>query len=460
MKILRHIIQTLRNTLNNRFNNTSNNTFKDCHLVHKMVKGTVPLLLILVSVTSSYAESMIPIGNPELEAPEVSAESAVLYSVDLEKALVSKNADKRQYPYSMTKLLTCFLAVENLDINQEVTISKSAADDIADGSTMGLEAGEKISVKDLLYGALLISGNDAAAALAEAVSGSENDFAELMNKTAEEWGCTNTHFVNASGVLDEQHYTSAEDFTIIAEHALADETIAGIIAEKKYTISKTNKHDARKITNLVLKGYGDIDGVVGGKTGTWDYGNASLVLSYKKDDLTAIIVLLKDSMPSRASDAKKLLEYASVATPGYIVAEEGDILGGIWVKHARRTRVNTMLSSDVRAYPADGATSSITTRIVADKVSAPLSRGDRVGTYEVYVGDKLVATRDLLIAEDVETGWLPSYAYISNRCTVVILSLIAILIFLLLLIRRRNIRRREQRRAEARRRKIEELARQ
>ena len=201
----------------------------------------VALLLIVLMIalpgkaSTSFDRGLIkPYGNPEAKEPELKADGAALYSLDLDRHVFEKNPDKKIDPYSITKILTCYLAIENLDPDKVVTIKKSNEDlNYVDGSHIMLLPGEKVSVNDLLHGTMLSSANDAAYALAEAVSGSEKNFAELMNKQAEEWGCTNTHFVNPNGWKNKNHYTTAHDMVIITARCFENEKLRELSMEKE-----------------------------------------------------------------------------------------------------------------------------------------------------------------------------------------------------------------------------------
>ncbi|MBQ0018394.1 MAG: D-alanyl-D-alanine carboxypeptidase [Clostridiales bacterium] len=388
-------------------------------------------LLILNASILAYAETIVTVGDENTEAPEIIAESALLYSCDLEKTVYSKNADKKYSPYSITKLMTAYLVIKNTDIDSKVVISEKAADDIPTGSTIYLEAGEKVTIKDLLYGALLESGNDAAYALAEAGADSVKDFVKMMNDQAAEWGCTNTHFTNPVGLKDDNHYTTAEDLLIIVKHVFENEEIRKIVSSCKYTIEATNKSSARKLKNNVLLMNRKTPGVLGGKSGTWEEDDAGFALLYKKDSLSAILVLMKSGDKSRISDAKKLFKYAHRVTPGFAV-QKGDDLDKVWVRHGASTRLETETADTVYAYPKSGKESDVKTKASYEKLEAPITKGDVVGSYAIYANGERVAETDIVAAEDIEEGWLPSYIYISNRAALIIAAGLLLLIIVLL----------------------------
>ena len=361
-----------------------------------------------------------PIGDINAEAPEITAKGAAMYSLDLDDFVYAKNADKKLDPYSITKILTCYLAIENLDLDKVVTASAASARVYENGTTIFLKEGEKMTVRDLIYGTLLESGNDAAYALGEAVAGSEADFADLMNRTAADWGCTDTHFVNANGWKHKKHYTTAHDMTIIAKNCFANEPLAKISATKKYTIPATNLTEARELKNYFLATAARTKEVTCGKTGTWDEDDCSIVAGFSKDGVDEIIVLLRDTKKGRAADLGKLVEFSTAVTPGFLVSDEGEFVDIARVRHGEFTKVPLAVSGRTVAYPSSRSADDISIDIDADELEAPLTKGDKAGTYTVYCEGEKVGSYDLIVTEDIETGWLPSYLYISNEQTIFI----------------------------------------
>lgn len=400
---------------------------------------SIALIMVLFSTNFSSALEYTKVGNPDIAAPTVTAKSAILYSKDLDEILYSKDPDLKCDPYSITKLMTAYIAVQNLKLDETVVVSKKAADDFADGSTMFLQPGEKVTVEELLYGALLASGNDAAYSLAEKVAGNEMFFSKLMNKQAEEWGCTNTHFVNSSGYKKKDHYTTANDLFIIERNVLADDTIRKIAFTKKYKMRATNKYKARTLRNHTVLAWKKDSGVLGGKTGYWDDNNCTVALEYKKDELSAVLILLRDTKKGRIDDTKNLIKYAHDATPGYMVAMDGESIGSAWVKHGAQTRVKARLSKTMYAYPPNQLKSKIhTKRVIKKGITAPIKKGDIVGKLEVYVKGEKVGEENLLAAENIKVGWFPSYIYIPNAVTACLVLMLILFIALIIVLRKIN----------------------
>jgi len=412
-------------------------------IIGKKTAAALALAVFVVCVMAfpQETEAMKTIGNPDAEAPELTAEAACIYSLDLDRLVYGYNEDEQLPPYSMTKMLTCYLAAENLDLDQEVEISAEAAKEYPDGSEMDLSEGEIVTVRDLIYGSMLWSGNDAACALGEAVSGTESEFADLMNETAAEWGCENTHFVNANGWDDDDQYTTAADLAVIAKHCFANEIVAEAASTKEYTVDATNMFEEREMENFSLKANDYNKDILYAKTGSWSSYDCGITFEFKKGSLTAIAVLMSDTEDGREEDSEALMEFASEVTPGFIPAEKGDEVGLVWVKGGSKTRMKVCVDATTVAYPESEDEEGVEVKLVPDEeLTAPVSKGDKVGKYEVYANGDLVAEANLCAAEDITEGWFPSNIYISNLATVIILLALALTAITAVIIKRNSLK--------------------
>ena len=174
-------------------------------------------------------------------AVEISAGQAILIDGNTGKILYEKAADERAYPASTTKIMTALLTLETLKqygspVDQMVTVPENAAG--VEGSSLYLKAGERISIEDLLYGMMLVSGNDAAVALSEIIGGNEEQFVERMNRRAKELGCRGTHFCNPNGLFDENHYTTVRDMATIAGEAMKLPEFRRIVATEDWKATR------------------------------------------------------------------------------------------------------------------------------------------------------------------------------------------------------------------------------
>ena len=374
-------------------------------------------------------------GDPDAEAPDIQGEAAELYIVNIEEPVYQKNADEKIDPYSITKILTCYLAIENLDMDQIVTVSEYAATPLEDGTTIFLEAGEKMSVRDLLYGAMLESGNDAATALGEAVSGSEKAFAKLMNEQAAEWGCTNTHFVNANGWKDKNHYTTAHDMALITARSFENETLREIAMTREYVIGPTNMKGERYLESHTLRGT-QIEYITGGKTGGWTSSDSSIAVAFSKDGLDGAAVVLRTKVKNRKPEASKLIAFSKEVTPGFIVAEPGTVICESMVKGGSRNKVKLCSDETIYAYPKGQDEKGVRMEIERTDLEAPVTAGEKAGTYTLYVDDREIQTGDLYAAEDIEKGWILSKLYVPDKTGALLCVFLVLWVILFALARR------------------------
>lgn len=231
------------------------------------------------------------------------AEGAGTFNLATNSVVYAKNIYKKLYPASTTKVLTAYLALKYCDdLDAYVTVSENAVNQASDSSVCNLKAGDVIKLRDLLYGLMLRSGNDAAIAIAEHVSGSVDAFAALMNEEAAALGATQSHFVNPNGLPDENHYTTVYDMYLIFSKALENETFVRLIGTKSYDVAYTDANgeaveQSWENTNQYLSGVTQApEGfqIVGGKTGTTGEAGYCLVLySYNASNQPIISIVFK-----------------------------------------------------------------------------------------------------------------------------------------------------------------------
>lgn len=259
---------------------------------------------ILTTILISLLFFFISPCNVEAQDINLSAEAAVLIDGDTGAIMYGKNHLEQRPPASTTKVLTAILAIEQGDLAEVVSISKRSAQ--TGEASINLLEGETITLENLLYGALLKSGNDACVAIAEGISPTVEEFVGLMNLKAKLLGCTNTNFVNTNGLPHNNHYTSALDLAVITRYALNNPIFAQIVATPTKTIQWENSSRKKYIqnTNKLLTIYPGANGV---KTGTTDKAGQCLIASATREGRTLIAVVLKSH--NRYGDASKLLDY-------------------------------------------------------------------------------------------------------------------------------------------------------
>ena len=251
--------------------------------------------------------STIQSSNSEnITEPTINSRAAIVYERSSGKILYGKEENEKRKMASTTKIMTAFVVLENTNLDDIVTISSKAAG--TGGSRLGLHKDDKISIQDLLYGLLLCSGNDAAVALAEHVSGDLSNFANMMNSKATSLGLSSTHFVTPHGLDDDNHYTTAYELALITNYALKNDVFANLVKTKTYTISINNHPKTLSNTNELL---GNLDGVYGVKTGFTNGANRCLVTAVKRDNMDIIcIVLGADTKKDRTKDSINLINYS------------------------------------------------------------------------------------------------------------------------------------------------------
>lgn len=261
------------------------------------------IVILINSNNAAYAKQ---------SAPSVVADSAVLIDATTGTVLYSKNMNTAYPPASTTKIMTTLLTLENANLNDMAKVSKDVP--YVDGSKIGIAEGEEISVKNLLYGLLLMSGNDCAEALAEHVGGSIQNFAGLMTKRAKELGCESTNFVNPSGLYNENHKISAKDLALIMREVMKHPEFREIASTFSYKIPPTNKHpqgiylaNENKLINKNSKYYYQY--AEAGKTGYTVQSKHSYVASATKNSQRLIVALVHDSVKNFYTDSKNLFEY-------------------------------------------------------------------------------------------------------------------------------------------------------
>ena len=247
------------------------------------------------------------------QGPVISAETAILLDANTGAVLYAKNIHQKMYPASTTKMLTCLIAAEKLQMDDTVTFSHSAVHDVpADGSNVGMDEGETITVEQCLYGIMVGSANECASAIAEKVAGSVDAFTDLMNEKAKELGCTDSHFANANGLFREDHYTSAHDLALIGKAFFENKNLLKIGNTPRYHFEKTaTQPDDFWVENhnLLINGQISCAGIIGGKTGYTDQSGRTLVTGCERNGMRLVCVVMKEDDPKQFEDTVTLFDY-------------------------------------------------------------------------------------------------------------------------------------------------------
>jgi len=328
----------------------------------------------------------------------LTAKSAIVIEASTGKVLYAKNADERRYPASTTKIMTLITALEHGNIEDTITTSANAAS--TEGSSLWLTPGEKLKMLDMLYGIMLISGNDATVAVAEHISGSVGNFAKLMTEKAHAIGAANTNFVNSSGLPDPNHYSTARDLAKITAYGYKNPLFSQIVGTRHKVIPWPGKDHDRDLYNenkiLTL-----IEGGNGVKTGYTEAAGRCLVSGAKRDNVQIITVVLdSDHM---WEDSMALLEYGLKQIKTVTMFNKGDVLKTVQVNNGKSQGVQLIINEDVSIPVSESDREEFKTIIDAPtKIEAPIIPGQKIGKVRILYKEKEFSSVDLVAATQVE----------------------------------------------------------
>lgn len=323
------------------------------------------------------------------EIPRVSAASAILVDAGSGRILYEKDAYTQRLIASTTKLMTALVAVETTpDLEKKFTMTPEYQ---AEGSSMYLKFGEEVTLRELLYGLLLASGNDAALVIAGGCGGEVAAFVDQMNRRAEELGMQDTHFVNPNGLDHKEHYSTAYDMTLLARAVLQNETLREIVATHSAMVA------GRSLTNhnKLLWRY---EGCGGMKTGYTEAAGRTLVSCATRNGQTLVCVTLKD--PDDWDDHAALFDYGFSAFSAQTLAQAGTEFKRLPVTGGLIPQVGVVAASDV-AYPLTDAEQPQVRIDLPERAKAPVRKGGRAGKLTFLLGEEQIGETELLYAADI-----------------------------------------------------------
>ena len=435
----------------------------------------------LMAVVLSLA--LLPAPAAALDDPDIQAQHVILLDGNYDEVLYDKAGEEKAYPASITKVMTALLVMEAIDAGQMtadtmITASETSQQGLSIyGSTQNIKPGETMSVKDLLYCLLVVSANEVSNILAEAVSGSVTAFVALMNQRAQELGCENTHFVNTSGLPDNEHYTTAWDIYLFTREAMKYDEFMTIVNTKAYDVPATNKSEARELhsTNYLISNWRATgylySGAQGIKTGSTDAAGYCLVSSAVRTDRQLISVVLGARLMTDSDGSYKVGSFTETARLfdwGFdnfttkTVLTEDEMIQEVPVALSKET-------AQVAVHPAYTAEAVLpddlepedlvrTVTLDADVVDAPVSAGQQLGTITLSYGDVDYATVPLLAVADVNASrfLIVKHAlkeFFSRTIVKVLVVVLVILVVLVLLFGKTVMRRRRYGSGRGRRRR-------
>ncbi|NIC35693.1 D-alanyl-D-alanine carboxypeptidase [Halomonas desiderata] len=378
-------------------------------LSNPIYRRLLPLMLLglLLFVSKALAQAT-PTPTPQTmipAPPQIAAKSWILMDADSGRVLVEHNADERLPPASLTKLMTAYLVERELDrgnisLDDTVRVSENAWR--TGGSKMFIEVNTDVTIRDLLYGIIISSGNDASVAVAEHLAGGEAPFADLMNQHATRLGLHNTSFANSTGLPHPEQYSSARDMALLSQYIINDypEHYA-VYAEKYFTYNDIRQPNR----NRLLWRDPTVDGLKTGWTTEAGYG---LVASAKRDGMRLISVVMgTSSEESRAQETQKLLSYGFRYYETLKLYDQGAVLNSPRIWGGEKNELRVGVDRDVAMTLPRARNEELHARLdIRQDLNAPINLGDRVGTLEVRLGDEVVGEHPLVALETIEEGGL------------------------------------------------------
>ena len=475
--------------------------------MHRKLSALLTLFLILAVAISAPAFARTPEDYDaavpsQLSADMLYSQAAILMDADSGDVLFGKNERDRMNPASTTKIMTLLLGIESgIPLTQEIAIPQAAADVPGDSSLIPVYPGETMSFGDLLLGFMLSSGNDGANAVAVLVSGTVDNFVALMNQRAAQIGCTDTHFANAHGYTNENHYTTAYDLALITRTAMQNETFRQIVNNYQGTITVKERGELKLVSKYeIMKPTSKFyyEGCIGVKTGTTSAAGECFVGAAEKDGATLISVALKSEKTEeeeyRWIDTTRLFDYGWTCYDTYTLdqmfeAAKSQIVNVVVSNASNDDPYGGKLdleiaqisdSSYLRMVERNSATalndaiadfcSKASVQLTRESLTAPISKGEIIGDFQYLdastgniVTAKVVAGRD--VAEQINPptllDYFPFLRIFSNKIFLALLVVLALLIVLIIILAAsRRAAKQRRRRAIYERRRQEYLRRQ
>lgn len=361
--------------------------------------------LVAVLLVISMVMIPKPVQGQEDNSLTPNASSSILIEADSRQVLSSYNADEKLYPASTTKIMTMILMFEaignkQLSWNDKINTSKYAAS--MGGSQVYLEVGEKLTLKDMFKSIAIASANDASVAVAEAIGGNINKFVDMMNDKAKELKLVNTHFKNATGLHDDNHYTCAHDLAIMAAYLIeigGDDLFKVTSLYDSYIREDSKQSFWLVNTNKLLKIYDGVDGL---KTGFTKEAGYCLVTTAKRDGLRLIGVVMKEKEPKvRNEEMCALMDYGYNNYKRHVLYKKNDTIDKLEVNNSEKKNIDVICKQDIVYIQSKSKEKKVRHEITYSKTLPPIKQGEKIGKLDVFVDDKKVSSYDLYSKEDV-----------------------------------------------------------
>ena len=364
----------------------------------KKSKNTIIIILVLLTIMNLNQVYGVEIDEKLI----LSGESYILIDKDIGRVLLEENSHKKMPMASTTKIMTALIALEKGNLSDRIRVDDDAVG--IEGSSIYLKKDEIITLKDLIYGLMLRSGNDAAVAIAIHVGGTSEEFVKLMNDKAKSIGALNTNFTNPNGLPDEKHYSTAYDMALITREAFKYEEFANVVNSKSYTSDRVeNNYFYNKNKTLW-----DYEGGNGVKTGYTMSSGRCLVSSASRNGLNLISVSL--NARDWFNDNHKLLDYGFEKYSSSLIFDKGQFMKKVRVEKGNRDYIN-LVAEETLFFPLkEGEKEKLKIDIQSfDGIDLPISKGDLLGDVSVYLDGKLISKVNLVSKDTIEKqGFLRS----------------------------------------------------
>ena len=386
----------------------------------RFISILIIMILFATGVNVNAQEGVKIKENPENEELSIESKSAVLIEASTGKILFEKNKGEKLPPASITKIMTMLLTMEAIDegkitLKDQVPISEQASK--MGGTQLFLEPGEKRTVEELLTGVAVESANDAAAALGEYIGGTYRSFIKMMNDEAKKLGMKNTQFKNANGLPEEGHYSSAYDIALMSKELVRHPKIHQYLTIWMTDINVGKNSDKTRTlanTNKLLKNYEGLDGI---KTGYTSEAKHCLSATAKKGNLRLISVVLgAEDSKMRFDEAAKLLDYGFANYEGLNIVEKGEEVQKVSIEKGKISTMMAVAEEPLNILMEKGEKNNIEEKVVLkSSYVAPIKKGQKLGEFIAYSGDKEVGKVNLVAKESVKkSGFFTTYKKILN----------------------------------------------
>lgn len=341
-------------------------------------------------------------GEAVASPPEIAGKSAVLIDSVTGQVLYEKNSHQKAYPASVTKTLTAIIALEKGSLTDSVLVPPEASD--IEGSAIGLKAGERLTLEDLLYSLMLNSGNDSAVAIACHIGGSVSGFVDLINKKALELGAKDSHFNNSNGLPDDNHYTTAYDFSLITRYAMQNPEFRKIVSTTTKNITRSDPEAQTFLLNhnKLLWRY---EGSIGVKTGYTTQAGQCLAAAAVRQDRELIAIVFDSEGDNIWTDATSLLDYGFMQFDRVSLVEAGKQVGELPVRYGRESAVVQTGRALTYDFPVGKNYDLHREMTLAENCTAPVRAGDKLGELAFFTGDKEIGRVELVAQKTIGRKW-------------------------------------------------------